>query len=119
MTPTIDPIVDTGSMMVNKKRRPPGRPSTRVSGRQGAARRALREAIYDRILRAVLEHRLPPGTKLVEDRLAELFDTSRAQVRDVLARLANEGIVRPSPTAARSSPRPRSSRPARCSRRAA
>ncbi|HMS81956.1 MAG TPA: GntR family transcriptional regulator, partial [Burkholderiaceae bacterium] len=49
---------------------------------------ALREAIYDRILRAVLEHRLPPGTKLVEDRLAELFDTSRAQVRDVLARLA-------------------------------
>lgn len=54
---------------------------------------ALREAIFDRIWRAVLEHRLPPGTKLVEDRLAELFTTSRAQVRDVLARLANEGIV--------------------------
>lgn len=54
---------------------------------------ALREAIFDRIWRAVLEHRLPPGTKLVEDRLAELFATSRAQVRDVLARLANEGIV--------------------------
>jgi hypothetical protein len=48
---------------------------------------ALREAIYDRILRSVLEHRLPPGTKLVEDRLAELFETSRAQVRDVLARV--------------------------------
>jgi DNA-binding GntR family transcriptional regulator len=58
---------------------------------------ALREAIYDRILRAVLEHRLPPGTKLVEDRLAELFDTSRAQVRDVLARLAGEGLVRTVP----------------------
>jgi len=58
---------------------------------------ALREAIYDRILRAVLEHRLPPGTKLVEDRLAELFETSRAQVRDVLARLANEGIVQTIP----------------------
>jgi len=53
----------------------------------------LRGAIYDRILQAVLEHRLPPGTKLVEDRLAELFDTSRAQVRDVLARLADEGVV--------------------------
>ena len=53
----------------------------------------LRGAIYDRILHAVMEHRLPPGTKLVEDRLAELFDTSRAQVRDVLARLAEEGIV--------------------------
>lgn len=54
---------------------------------------ALREAIFERIWRAVLEHRLPPGTKLVEDRLAELFATSRAQVRDVLARLANEGII--------------------------
>ena len=53
----------------------------------------MRGAIYDRILRAVLEHRLPPGTKLVEDRLAELFDTGRAQVRDVLARLAHEGVV--------------------------
>jgi DNA-binding GntR family transcriptional regulator len=54
---------------------------------------SLREAIYGRIWRAVLEHRLPPGTKLVEDRLADLFATSRAQVRDVLVRLANEGIV--------------------------
>ncbi|HEV7912796.1 MAG TPA: GntR family transcriptional regulator, partial [Albitalea sp.] len=53
----------------------------------------VRSAIYDRILNAVMEHRLPPGTKLVEDRLAELFDTSRAQVRDVLARLADEGVV--------------------------
>lgn len=53
----------------------------------------LRGAIFDRILQAVLEHRLPPGTKLVEDRLAELFETSRAQVRDVLARLADEGVV--------------------------
>ncbi len=53
----------------------------------------VRSAIYDRILHAVLEHRLAPGTKLVEDRLAELFETSRAQVRDVLARLADEGVV--------------------------
>ena len=53
----------------------------------------VRSAIYDRILQAVMEHRLPPGTKLVEDRLAELFETSRAQVRDVLARLADEGVV--------------------------
>ncbi|MFT3779072.1 MAG: GntR family transcriptional regulator [Ottowia sp.] len=53
----------------------------------------VRNVIYDRIQRAVLEHRLPPGTKLAEDRLAVLFDTSRAQVRDVLGRLANEGVV--------------------------
>ena len=53
----------------------------------------MRVAIYDRILKAVLEHRLPPGTRLVEGRLAELFDTNRAQVREVLARLADEGLV--------------------------
>ena len=70
--------------------------SASKSGRHTAAPTSgveLRGVIYERILRAVLEHRLPPGTKLVEDRLAELFDTSRAQVRDVLARLADEGVV--------------------------
>lgn len=53
----------------------------------------VRGAIYDRILQAVLEHRLPPGSRLVEDRLADLFNTSRAQVRDVLARLGDEGVA--------------------------
>lgn len=76
------------------RRRSPPSPRPGSSDRSSAAGPALREAIFDRILRAVLEHRLPPGTKLVEDRLAELFETSRAQVRDVLARLGNEGIVR-------------------------
>jgi DNA-binding GntR family transcriptional regulator len=85
-------------MTVNKKlaKRPAARPRATASDKAPVGA-ALREAIYDRILRAVLEHRLPPGTKLVEDRLAELFDTSRAQVRDVLARLANEGIVQTFP----------------------
>ncbi len=64
-------------------------PDAALNGRTGG----VRDAIYDRILQAVLEHRLPPGTKLVEDRLAELFDTSRGQVREVLARLAHEGVV--------------------------
>ena len=54
---------------------------------------ALREAIFNRIWQALLAHRLPPGTKLVEDRLAELFTTNLAQVRDALTRLANDGIV--------------------------
>ena len=36
---------------------------------------------------------LPPGTKLVEERLAEIFGTSRARIREVLARLAHEQIV--------------------------
>lgn len=51
------------------------------------------DAIHERIYGAILEHRLPPGTKLGEDRLAKIFGVSRARVREVLARLAHEQIV--------------------------
>lgn len=51
------------------------------------------DEIVERILTAILEHRLMPGTKLGEDRLATIFGTSRAKVREVLARLAHEQVV--------------------------
>lgn len=51
------------------------------------------DEIYEKIYVAILEHRLRPGTKLVEDRLATIFNVSRARVREVLARLAHEQIV--------------------------
>lgn len=51
------------------------------------------DEIYERIYAAILEHRLHPGTKLVEERLAEIFAVSRARIREVLARLAHEQIV--------------------------
>jgi DNA-binding GntR family transcriptional regulator len=51
------------------------------------------EAIYGRILAAIFEHRLQPGTKLGEDRLARIFDVSRARIRRVLPRLAYERLV--------------------------
>lgn len=49
--------------------------------------------IYEKIYIAILEHRLHPGTKLVEERLSEIFNVSRARVREVLARLAHEQLV--------------------------
>jgi DNA-binding GntR family transcriptional regulator len=49
--------------------------------------------MYERIVSAILDHRLPPGTKLVEDRLASTFGVSRTRVRPVLVRLANEQVV--------------------------
>lgn len=49
--------------------------------------------IYERMISAVLDHRLPPGTKLIEDRLAEAFGVSRTRIRPVLVRLANEQVV--------------------------
>ncbi len=51
------------------------------------------DEIYEKIFVAILEHRLHPGTKLVEERMAEIFSVSRARVREVLARLAHEQIV--------------------------
>jgi len=74
-------------------------PATRVQRARKSASQARLERenthdeIYERIYNAILEHRLPPGTKLVEERLAEIFGTSRARIREVLARLAHEQIV--------------------------
>lgn len=55
------------------------------------------DAIYERMLAAILEHRLAPGAKLGEDRLARIFGVSRARIRNVLPRLAHEGVVRLEP----------------------
>ena len=49
--------------------------------------------IVDHISRAVEEHRLPPGTKLGEEALAELFRVSRARVRQALHHLSLLHIV--------------------------
>jgi DNA-binding GntR family transcriptional regulator len=68
-----------------------------AKARKTPAARAEREKsvdeIYERIYTAILEHRLHPGTKLGEERMAEIFGVSRARVREVLARLAHEQIV--------------------------
>ncbi len=56
-------------------------------------RETANDDIYEKIYLAILEHRLHPGTKLGEDRLAKIFNVSRARVREVLARLAHEQIV--------------------------
>ncbi|HET7731474.1 MAG TPA: GntR family transcriptional regulator [Usitatibacter sp.] len=62
---------------------------------EGKRRRAAptEDEVYERLLGAIFEHRLPPGTKLGEDRLAAIFGVSRARIRRVLPRLAHEGVV--------------------------
>jgi DNA-binding GntR family transcriptional regulator len=49
--------------------------------------------IYERMVSAILDHKLLPGTKLVEDKIASAFGVSRTRVRPVLVRLASEQIV--------------------------
>jgi DNA-binding GntR family transcriptional regulator len=54
---------------------------------------AADEGVYAAIHEAILDHRLPPGTKLKEVPLAELFGVTRNVVRKALARLAHERLV--------------------------
>ena len=49
--------------------------------------------IYERMVASILDYRLLPGTKLVEDRLASAFGVSRTRIRPVLVRLANEQVL--------------------------
>lgn len=64
------------------------RHSATVTGREHTV-----DEIAEKISAAILEHRLAPGTKLGEDRLATIFGASRAKIREVLARLAHEQVV--------------------------
>lgn len=54
---------------------------------------AHRNVIYERLMNAISEHRLHPGTKLSEDRLAAIFRVSRTTVRAVLQQLSHELVV--------------------------
>lgn len=49
--------------------------------------------IVDSLTRAVVEHRLQPGTKLVEQKLADQFGVSRTLVRQALYRLSQNRLV--------------------------
>src|SRR5213593_2588846 len=60
---------------------------------RNAVRSNIDHLVYDRIHRAILEQRLPPGTKLGEESLSSLFDVSRARVWRILLRLAHDESV--------------------------
>lgn len=45
------------------------------------------------IVEAVLSHRLPPGTRLVETRLCEAFGVNRTLLRRVFVRLAGDKVI--------------------------
>lgn len=45
------------------------------------------------IVEAVLAHRLPPGTRLVETRLCEAFGVNRSLLRRVFVRLAGDKVI--------------------------
>jgi DNA-binding GntR family transcriptional regulator len=86
----------------------------------GGRRTAIDQLIYESVYDAVMSHRLPPGTKLAEVGLCELFHVSRTVVRKALQRLAHEHIVelRPNRGASVASPSPKETREVFAARRA-
>jgi DNA-binding GntR family transcriptional regulator len=49
--------------------------------------------MYERMLDALREQRLRPGTRLAEDKLGQVFGVSRTRVRQLLIRLAGQQLV--------------------------
>ncbi|MDA8449501.1 GntR family transcriptional regulator [Acidovorax sp. NCPPB 3859] len=64
-------------------------PAAEPAPRRVASQADIHETIYN----AIVEHRLLPGTKLAEEKMAELFAVSRTQVRGALQRLAVAQLV--------------------------
>ena len=65
-------------------RNPPSAPPASASSTQ---------RIVDSITHAVIERRLMPGTKLVEQQIADIFEVSRTVVRQALNQLSRDGLV--------------------------
>ena len=58
---------------------------------------ATEDTVFQYIERAISEHRLPPGTRLREIQLAEIFGVTRSLIRKVLTRLVNAKLVEHKP----------------------
>ncbi len=53
--------------------------------------------IWQSLMTAIVEHQLPPGSKLPEEALAEVFGVSRTGIRKVLTRLATVQMITMTP----------------------
>jgi DNA-binding GntR family transcriptional regulator len=57
------------------------------------ARESEESTLYAKIHAAIVERRILPGVRLVEDQLAEVFGVSRMRIRSVLQSLAHDKVV--------------------------
>lgn len=69
----------------------PSSPTPAVSSASSTAR------IVESLTRAIVEHRLAPGTKLAEQKLADQFGVSRTLVRQALFQMARNRLIRMEP----------------------
>jgi DNA-binding GntR family transcriptional regulator len=65
----------------------------RLRPRRAAMNGASSAQVYEQIWSAIIDNSLPPATRLVEERLCEIFGVGRTRLRQVLQRLAHERVV--------------------------
>lgn len=73
---------------VAARARPPGRPAAAAEARPDQTGR-----IVEAITAAIVERRLMPGTKLAEQKIADIFQVSRTLVRQALNQLSRDRLV--------------------------
>jgi DNA-binding GntR family transcriptional regulator len=61
--------------------------------RRGSPKAVDSAEVHERIWSAIMDHSLPPETRLVETELCEIFGLGRTRLRQVLQRLAHERVV--------------------------
>jgi DNA-binding GntR family transcriptional regulator len=72
---------------------PPSEVSRGQAEEPGLLRSVLRDQVKDRILQDIIEGRYPPGTRLIETRIARQLHVSQAPVREALRDLESVGLV--------------------------
>ncbi len=73
--------------------RSPRRPRAATRGSAIDAGASATQRIVGSITAAIVEHRLMPGTKLAEQKLADIFEVSRTLARQALLQLSRDKLV--------------------------
>ncbi|WP_420112344.1 GntR family transcriptional regulator [Pseudactinotalea sp.] len=68
-------------------------PDLRLAGLHDAERPQIKAMVYQRLVQAIVDHELPPGTHLRERDLAERMGVSKTPIREALVRMETEKLV--------------------------
>jgi DNA-binding GntR family transcriptional regulator len=76
-----------------RRKAAPARGGRRVAASTEAASAGATQRIVESISTAIIERRLMPGTKLAEQKIADIFQVSRTLVRQALNQLSRDRLV--------------------------
>ncbi len=68
-----------------------------MASKQKGARKTKKDIMVDAVREAILSGELEPGTRLLQEELAERFDVSPTPVREAIQQLVAEGVLSHSP----------------------